>query len=214
MKYLFLILLSILLTDSLSAQTRLREHPDFRKIAAEHQTIAIMPFRASVSLRPNQRKELTLDQLRELEVAEGKAVQHSMYRWFMYRKAKGKLRVEVHKPSTTYDKLLKAGISQENHADYSPQELAEILGVDAIIMGTLRTNKPMSEGASTALGIVTGVWGATVTAYIDLSIYNAQDGILLLSYQKKVRGTMGDTTHDLINRLMQKVSRRIAYAKE
>lgn len=80
-------------------------------------------------------------------------------------------------------------------------------------MGTFDTNKPMSEGASVALGLLIGFWGTTNSATINLSIYNAVDGELLVNYNKKVRGSIGSDNDSLINILMRKASRRIAYTK-
>jgi len=92
--------------------------------------------------------------------------------------------------------------------------LAEILKVDAIISGDYKTDKPMSEGASVALGILVGFWGTTNSAKINMSIHNANDGVLLWNYNKKVRGSIGSSPDDLINRLMRKASRRLAYTKK
>ena len=80
-------------------------------------------------------------------------------------------------------------------------------------MGTFQTNKPMSEGASVALGLLIGFWGTTNSATINLSIYNAADGELLVNYNKKVRVSIGSDNHSLINIIMRKASRRIAYTK-
>ena len=46
-----------------------------------------------------------------------------------------------------------------------------------------------------------------------MSVHNAQDGILLWNYNKKVRGSLGSSPEDLINILMRKASRRLAYTK-
>lgn len=52
-----LILSVILLTSFLSyGQTSLYENPQFDQIAADHKVIAILPFNASVKLRPKQMK--------------------------------------------------------------------------------------------------------------------------------------------------------------
>ncbi len=92
-------------------------------------------------------------------------------------------------------------------------EIAEILGVDAVISGDYETDKPMSEGASVALGLLVGFWGSTNNALINMSVHNAKDGVLLWNYNKKVRGSLGSSPEDLINVLMRKASRRLAYTK-
>ena len=46
-----------------------------------------------------------------------------------------------------------------------------------------------------------------------MSVHNTADGILLWNYNKKVSGSIGSDTEDLINILMRKASRRLAYTK-
>ena len=46
-----------------------------------------------------------------------------------------------------------------------------------------------------------------------MSIYNAADGEILANYNKKVRGSIGSDNDDLVNIIMRKASRRIAYTK-
>ena len=60
--------------------------------------------------------------------------------------------------------------------------MADILEVDAVISGDFETDKPMSEGASVALGLLVGFWGSTNNATINMSVHNAEDGILLWNY--------------------------------
>jgi len=46
-----------------------------------------------------------------------------------------------------------------------------------------------------------------------MSINDAANGTLLWNYNKKVRGSIGSSPEDLINILMRKASRRMAYTK-
>lgn len=213
MKKLLLLALTIFFSNLIFAQTNLFEHPDFDKIAQKHKIIGVIPFKASITLRPKQMKDITPEQLEKMEKSEGESIQSAMYSWFLKRKKRGKLKVDVQNPATTNAKLKKAGVTLENYENYTPSELAKILEVDSIIMGTFETNKPMSEGASIALGLLVGFWGATNSATINLSIYNATDGELLVNYNKKVRGSIGSDNDDLVNVVMRKASRRIAYTK-
>lgn len=131
------------------------------------------------------------------------------------KKKRGKLlKLEVQDPKTTNALLAKQEIDYNNLNEFTPQELATILGVDAIITGDYETDKPMSEGASVALGLLVGFWGATNNAVINMSVHNAVDGVLLWNYNKKVRGSIGSSPDDLINILMRKASRRLAYTKQ
>ncbi|MFD0993734.1 hypothetical protein [Tenacibaculum geojense] len=214
MKKIYL-LLSFFLTLHVIGQTNLYENPSFDQISENHKSIAILPFNAQVKLRKNQMKNMSNDDLIRLEKAEGKSIQKAMYSWFLKRKKRGDMQtIEVQDPNVTMAKLRKNNIKQENLIEYTPQELANLLEVDAIISGDYKTDKPMSEGASVALGLLVGFWGTTNSATINMSVHNAEDGVLLWNYNKKVRGSLGSSPEDLINKLMRKASRRLSYTKK
>ena len=214
MKKQTLSILLLFFTYTLLAQTNLYENPDFDKIAKSHKIIAIVPFKTQVKLRPKQMKDITPEQLERLERSEGESIQSAMYSWFLKRKKRGDLQsLEIQDPRVTTSMLKKKDIDYDNIMDFTPQELANILEVDAVISGEYETNKPMSEGAGIALGLVLGVWGSTNSATVNMSVHNAADGILLWNYNKKVSGSVGSSPEDLINILMRKASRRLAYTK-
>ena len=194
-----------------TAQTKLFVHPDFDAIAKDHKSIAIVPFDAYVSLRPKQMKEITPEQLAEMQKGEGLAIQQSMFTWFLQRQKRGKLKLDVQDPKKTNALLQKHEVV--NPALLTPEELARILQVDAVITGRFETDKPMSEGASIALGLLVGFWGQTNSATINMSVNNGIDGTLLWNYNKRVAGSLGSSTDSLINTLMRKASRRLAYTK-
>jgi len=210
---LFSILTSVFIIN-LSAQTNLYENPEFETIAKSHKKIAVVPFKTQVKLRPKQMKDMNEAQLHRLEKAEGKGIQTAMYSWFLKRKKRGKLtKIDVQDPKITTALLKRKNIDYDNITDYTPQELAKIIEVDAIITGEFETNKPMSEGATVALGLLIGFWGSTNNAIVNMSVHDKKDGVLLWNYNKKVRGSIGSSPEDLINILMRKASRRLAYTK-
>jgi hypothetical protein len=194
-------------------QTHLYENPKFDEITKDHKIIAIIPFKTSITLRPKEMKETTPEQLAKMEKSEGESIQAAMYSWFLKREKEGSFFIQVQDPSTTNALLKRQNISYDNIPDQTPAELAKILGVDAVILGTFETNKPMSEGASVALGLLVGFWGSTNKAVMNLYIHNGADGQLLVNYNKAVSGSIGSTTEDLINRLMRKASRRVSYTR-
>lgn len=214
LKKLTLLILLLVFGYSLFAQTSLYENPDFDEIAISHKIIAIVPFKTQVKLRPKQMKNMTTEQLQRIERSEGESIQFAMYSWFLKRKTRGDLsNLEIQDPRLTTSMLKKQNIDYENIMDFTPKELANILEVDAVISGEFETNKPMSEGATVALGIVFHVWGSTNSATINMSVHNAVDSVLLWKYNKKVIGSVGSSHEDLINILMRKASRRLAYTK-
>jgi hypothetical protein len=195
------------------AQTRLFVDPNFSRIANDHKIIAVVPFRTTISLRPKQMAALKEGQLERMQEDESRNIQMSMYAWFLKRKQQGKMWVDIQDASTTTAILGKNGISYSNVDEYTPEEIAKILNVDAIVKGTFDTDKPMSDGAGLALGLLVGVWGATNKATINMFIHNAEDGIVLVNYNKAIAGSVGSSTDQLINIVMRKASRRIPYTK-
>ena len=72
MKILFITSIIILIGYSVFSQTHLYENPKFDEIAKNHQIIGIIPFKASVTLRPKQMKDITPEQLNRMEKSEEK----------------------------------------------------------------------------------------------------------------------------------------------
>ena len=214
MKKFFFTAFFAMISMAVLAQTRLYVNPKFSEIAKNQKIIAVLPFKATIKLRPRQMRDITADELKKMQKDEGFGVQSAMYAWFLKRGEKGKLSVQVQAPAVTNVKLKKANITEENMGDHTPGELAKILGVDAVIMGTLETTKPMSQGASAALQILFNVYTPTNRATLNLFIYNAGDSQMLLNYHKSVTGSLGSDNQILINMLMRKASRRIAYVSK
>ena len=211
------IILSLFLVTSIAfiskGQTRLFVDPEFSKYGNDHETIAVVPFKTSISFRPKQMATLEKGELEKMEEDESLMIQQSMYSWFLKRKQQGSMWVDVQDASTTNALLAKNGITYSNMNEYTPSEIAEILKVDAVIKGTFKTNKPMSEGASIALGLLIGFYGSTNKATVNMFIHDAVEGRVLVNYNKAVAGSIGSSPDQLINIVMRKASRRIPYTK-
>lgn len=208
-------MLFLAIASNVKAQTNLYENPDFDEVAKSHKIIAVVPFKTQVKLRPKQMKDMNDEQLNRIEKSEGESIQSAMYSWFLKRKKRGDLEsLEVQDPKKTTVLLKRQNIDYNNITDYTPQELAKFLEVDAIISGDFETNKPMSEAASVVLGALFGFFGSTNSATINMSVHDSATGTLLWNYNKKVNGSLGSDTEDLINILMRKASRRLAYTKK
>ena len=210
-----IMLFALLLTTFFcsQAQTRLFVDPEFANYGNDHKIIAVIPFKTSISLRPRKMKTLHEGELEKMQKDESLNIQESMYSWFLKRKQSGNMWVDVQDVSTTNALLAKKGIKYENINEFTPSEIAKILNVDAVIKGSFETNKPMSDGASVALAVLVGFYGATNKATINMFIHNAEDGKVLVNYNKGVSGAIGSSTDQLINIVMRKASRRIPYTK-
>ena len=193
------------------AQTKLYVHPDADTYVAETNMIAILPLSTEVKMRPKQLKDFTPEQIVEMEKDEALNIQKSMYSWFLNKKKKGKLLVNVQNPKKTNKLLKDAGIDPNVANEELTSDLSKILGVEATIGGTFETNKPMSNAAAIGLALL-GVGGATQNVTLNLDIIHKDDETVV-NYLKNMKGGLGSSTDDLINVLMRKTARRIPYTK-
>lgn len=212
MKHLFFIFL-LISTYSIS-QTKLYVHPDGDNYAKNTQTIALLPLNVQVKLRPKQLKDFTSEQIEEMEKNESLDIQKGMHSWFLTRKKRGEFSKSIQTPQRTNALLKKAGIDIHTTSDYLPSELGKILGVDCVVTGSFETSKPMSNAASIAMGALFGAFGSTSSAVCNIDFYDTRDDELVVNYLKKIKGSLGSDSQDLINILMRKVTRRIPYTNQ
>ncbi len=212
-KIIFIAFLLISYSTSFS-QTKLYVHPDGENYAANTKSIALLPLKVQVKLRPKQLKDFTQEQIVEMQQAEALDIQKGMHSWFLTRKKRGSLSINVQTPARTNALLKKAGVDIHSYDELLPSELGKILGVDCVVMGTFETSKPMSAAASIALGALFGAFGATQAAVANFDFYDTRDDELVVNYLKKIKGGLGSDSQDLINVLMRKVTRRIPYTNQ
>ncbi|HEX7016206.1 MAG TPA: hypothetical protein VF191_11915 [Cyclobacteriaceae bacterium] len=210
-----LVTFCLTLTFAGFGQTReIYVNPNFGTLAKNHKVLAILPFKAIVKLRPKQMKEMTPEQLEQLQKDEGLAVQSALQSYFLKRKEQRDLTISFQDIGTSNALLAKRGIDGSNIDTYTPKELCDILGVDGIISGLLSTDKPMSEGASVALGVLVGYYGSTNSGKCTININDGETGELLWKYEKTLSRSLGSDTNSVINTMMRKASRKFPYIKQ
>ncbi|MDN5200265.1 hypothetical protein QQ008_02810 [Fulvivirgaceae bacterium BMA10] len=212
MKKGFLYVALCLFSISAYSQTKaIYTNPEFSTLAKDHKKLAILPFKAIVSLRPNQMKKLTPEQFEKLQKDEGKAIQSALHTYFLKKQNQKGYTVSFQDVGTTNAILKKNEISEENIDEYTSDELAKLLEVDGIISGTLNTNKPMSDGASLALGVLVGFYGSTNSGKISINIKDGKTDALLWKYDKTLSRSLGSDTNTVVNAIMRKASRKFPY---
>jgi hypothetical protein len=184
---------------------------DFDSRTATHKTVAILPAEVTISLRPNEMKNTTPEQLRESEAKTGSLIQDKMYTWFLRRSDKFKYTVSFQDISKTNALLLQAGIKYADMQAKTKEELAKLLGVDAVISTKASMRKPMSEGAAVAVGLLVGAWGSTNDVQTSIAINEAEKGDLVWKYDYNATGSVGSNPDRLVDALMRNCSRRFPY---
>lgn len=210
---IFLLFFVVCLTTTVShAQTKeIYTNPKFVSIATDHQLIAILPFEVTLTLRPNEMAKMKQGDLEQIQQREGAAVQSAIETYFLKRKEKEIFKVNFQDVSKTNALLAKSGWTTESLRTKTKDEICAVLGVDALISGTLFTNKPMSEGASIALGIVFGVWGPTNSGKCTINVHEGKEGELMWKYEKTLSRSLGSDINSVINAMMRKASRKFPY---
>ena len=211
-----LALAGLLLLIGLAVQAQTREiytNPQFSSIAKEHKTLAILPFKATIKLRPKQMEQMTPEEYKNMLKQEGLSVQSAIHSYFLKRKDQHAFYVDFQDITTTNALLTKNGVNDDNITSFTPQELAGMLGVDAVIGGTLNTDKPMSDGAAVAMTVLVGFSGPTNSGKCTININDGASGALLWKYDKTLSRSLGSDYNSIINAMMRKASRKFPYNK-
>ncbi|HEY0751538.1 MAG TPA: hypothetical protein VGD26_10295 [Chitinophagaceae bacterium] len=208
-KLLSLAVVSVLLT---SCGPKIYQASNFNEALAKHKTVAIIPAEVTMQLRPNQTKNMTQAQLDEMAMKMGYDIQEKMYGWFLRRGNKFEYTVSFQDVTQTNAKLKEAGIKYTDLKSTDRTKLAGILGVDAIMQDRANMEKPMSEGAAIAVGLIAGAWGSTNKVETTINIHDGASGNLLWKYDYEASGSVGSSTTKLVDALMRNATKKFPYS--
>lgn len=214
-KFLLLILIALLNTSALLAQwgesaKQIFESPKLKSEVAKHKIVAILPFSVSLTYR-KQPKNFSAEANNEQEIKMATSIQASMYT-FMLRRAKD-YSVSFQDVEKTNILLRKAGML-ENMDQFTKDEIAKVLGVDAVLGGRFEQEQTKSDGVALASAVLLGGFGSkTGSASTFLTLNNSPDGELLWRFFKTMDDGIDTSTDDLVERMMRKVSRNFPYGR-
>ena len=212
MKKIVAILLFLVASPSI-AQKTIYESSAFESISKNHKKIAILPFITTLKL-DKKTHHFTKEQLESLGENEGYAVQNALETYFLKRKKRKKLSVDVQDTQTTNATLAKNNITYQNIDIYTSQELARLLDVDAVINGNLTLNALISKGVSTDFDLLSYLTGKSDYGRIAIKISDGNSGKLLWKYEKIITRKSGRDTDAIIDAMMKKAARKLPYEKE
>lgn len=195
-----------------SCGPKIYKSSEFDAAFAKHKIVAILPADVSTHLRPNEAKKLTPDQLADINEKTGYDIQDKMYSWFLRRSDKYHYTVTFQDVTKTNALLKQAGLSYKDIVSKDRADLAKLLGVDAVIQNRSSMEKPMSEGAAVALGLLVGVWGNTNNVQTTINIHDGKTGHLLWKYDYEAAGSIGSSTTKLVDALMRNAAKKFPYS--
>ena len=186
--------------------------PQFSTVAADHRTVAVLPFYVSIS-RERLPRNLTPDDISRMEREESVAVQGQLYTNLLRRS--DRYTVEFQDVARTNALLEQAGLTYDSLPGRTREQVAEVLGVDAVISGRIHRSKPMATGTAIALGVLFGgaFMGNTNEVSVDLQLHDGEAGMLLWNFSHKFGGTIGSTPERLAEAMMGPIARRFPYQR-
>lgn len=179
--------------------------PNARTIAAGHETIAILPPKVSIAAQ----RKVDAEAIKEQQKTESINLQQEMYTWLLRRKMQQRISVDLQDVETTNAKLREIGYYESN--TNSPAELAEILGVDAVMYSNYALSKPISTGGAIALAVIAGFGGPTNEAAVTLKITDRTTKEMIWSFNHTIQGSLGSSPNQLVNALMRQASTKMPY---
>ncbi|MBC7950069.1 MAG: hypothetical protein H7Y42_19450 [Chitinophagaceae bacterium] len=185
---------------------------EFDNALGKHKTVAILPADVTTQLRPNEAKKLSAEQIADISQKTGYDIQDKMYSWFLRRSGKFQYTVTFQDVNRTNALLKEAGISYNDLASKDRGEIAKILGVDAVLQNRSRMEKPMSEGAAVAVGVIFGAWGNTNKVETTINIHDGKSANLLWKYDYEASGSVGSSTTKLVDALMRNAAKKFPYS--
>lgn len=211
MKKIFTVL-SLASTLFLAAQfegsKQIFQIPNLTEVASTHKTVAIIPFDAKITYR-KQPKNFNLEANQAQEQTMSRNIQSSLYTFLLRKKENYSVTFQdVDKTNT----LLKKAGMLDKLDEYTKDEIAKALNVDAVIGGKFETEQTKSEAGAIASAVLFGGFGGkTGTGTLTLVINDGKDGEVMWRFFKTMDDNIASSTDDLIERMMRKVSRNFPY---
>ena len=202
---------STLLPNETIAQTQLYELQGFRELALTHTTIAILPFKGAAFVSPLQSMMQDDADIRREADLRGLEMQATLESWFLKRSERGKFLVQVQPTTETNAILNDNDVTLDNLTERTPQEVAKLLGVDAIVTGTVQARQPSMLAAAAVSWMTQGSSNVNSYAVLDLEVYDTEYGELQCNYRKRILRSPLVGESRLLHILARKTSRRIAY---
>lgn len=156
------------------------QSPQFVERAQNHQIIAVLPFEMVLTGDPP--KNLTAEQIAQIEEAESIAFQQALYSRLLHQASVGRkhpIMIEIQSVETTRQLLAAAGIGIRESWDMSAKSLAKVLRVDAVISTSVQKTRYLSDGESfgvdLGLSVVNEVTEGWLAPILPWNLVTTQD---------------------------------------
>lgn len=206
-----------------SCSPRYYETAAYENYAIEHQTIAVVPSETIMTGRIPE--EMTEEMVLQIEENESKAFQIAVFDEIAQRSGNrdGEILINLQHYTETNAKLNKAGISARESWTMSPIDLAELLGVDAIVRTSIRKDMFLTDlesfGLSMARSAISVLGGQslwfiptkTSDVFLSASVLDSESGVTVWNTDKKTQTDWNSQHATIVRRLARVLARRFPY---
>lgn len=193
---------------SYSQDKQIFESPKMQAFISSHKKVAILPFTATIGYRKLP-KDYDPAANKEAELKLGNDMQSGMYTYLLRKTSD--YTAEVQDIERT-NALLKKNDLIDKLAETSPEELAKVLGVDAVIKCSYAYQKTKSEGGAIALTLLVGFGtGSVATGALTMQINDGKEGELVWRFYKQMEEDVMSSPAIIMERMMRKVGRNFPY---
>lgn len=203
-----LLLIAFIFSLSASGQKQIYEADNMKQIITKHKTVAILPFDVSVTHR-KQNEALSAEMNSQQEQTMSKNIQTSMYT-FLLRKRKD-YSVEFQDVEKTNILLKRAGMINQLE-DLTKDEIAKVLGVDAVISGKFENEQTRTDKQARSNVLWLGTGGKTGSGTLTMVLNDGVSGEMIWRFYKTMDDNYRKGTDDLVESLMRKLSRNFPYS--
>jgi hypothetical protein len=191
------------------AAKQIYKSPTYKETIAAHRTIAILPYKATISYK---RQPKNFDPAVNVEEEKKLAanMQSGMYTYLL-RKAKD-FSVTFQDVDRTNALLKQAGLFDKLDA-VTMDSVAKVLGVDAVIKCGYAYEKTNDNGAAMVTSIAFGVGGNVASGELTMQVYDGRKGELVWRFYKQMNENWTSSANQVMERMMRKVGRNFPYDK-
>lgn len=201
----------VMTTALFQAQTKqIFESPKLKEAVSKHKTVAVLPFKSTISYKRLPKNFDPAANIAE-EQKSALSLQSGLYTYLLRKSSD--YSVTVQDPERT-NILLKQNGGFDKLDELTPDALAKMLGVDAVIKCVYAYQKTGSEGGAIVKSLLIGFGtGKVATSDLTMNIYNAEDGDLLWRFYKQMNEDVMSSPQAMMEHMMRKVGRNFPYEK-
>ena len=201
---------SMFMFSQFESSKQIFESPKLKQEIANQKTIALLPFRSTISYKRLPKNfDVSTNAAEEIKLSDN--LQSGLYTYLLRKSPDYTVTIQ---DTERTNALLKQNGIFDKIDTMTPDAIAKILGVDAVLKCSYAYEKTSSEGVAIVKTLLIGFGtGKVATGELTMNIYNAKDGELLWRFYKQMSEDVMSSANAVMERMMRKVGRNFPYEK-